>query len=315
MTAIPTLRTTSRGSLIPLVDYLLGFRPVSSTVIIFLKGSIVQVTARIDNEDLGRPELAEQMTIAADRVGADHCYLVSYDTLDEHIEQTHQITQPLVAMGVELDDHLLVSERSWYSTSSGEQGPLDDLATDPIACERVYQGKLLAASRDEIAAQVEPGRDLPSDAFGSGYQAMDEAMRFMSSDDVVRAIGVLLDSDEHDGHQLGEIAALGRHRASTEPALARIRCADADRWLDLWSRLVRLTDGETAVLPVVAAGCAAWAAGQGVLATAAIEELTALDPEHPIGRVLTHAQAEVLPPALWDNFAMRLEPGVAGIPG
>lgn len=315
MTAIPTLRTTSRGSLIPLVDYLLGFRPVSSTVIIFLTGTTVQVTARIDNEDLGRPELAEQMATAAERVGADHCYLVSYDALDEHIELTHRLTRPLVEMGVELDDHLLVSERSWYSTASGEQGPLDDLATDPIACERVYQGKLLAASREELAAQVEPGRDLPSDAFQAGYQAMDEAMRVMGTDDVVRAIGILLDSDEHDDHQLGEIVALGRHRASTEPALARIRCENASRWLDLWSRLVRLTEGKAAELPLAAAGCAAWAAGHGVEMLTALDELKTINPEHPIGRVLAHAHAEVLPPDLWDQFAMRLEADVPGVPG
>ena len=91
----PVLRLTSPGSLIPAIDYILGFRPADSTVIMLLRGRTVQVTARIDNDELSHERVVDQMLAAADKVNADLMVAVSYHPSSRHLDAAGTLLRKL----------------------------------------------------------------------------------------------------------------------------------------------------------------------------------------------------------------------------
>lgn len=315
MSTIPTVHATSCASLIALVDSQLGFRPERSAVLTLLRGNIVVVTARIDLDGLTDVKLDHQMSRAVAQTEADGLIVVTYQPDARHLPLVHHIIGRLASHGVELMEHVLVEPEGWTSLVSGHSGGLDEVASDPISCQRIYNGNVLAASRSEIVAQLEAGSGALPEGFDEAFASTQAEMVHMSGSDIVRAVVEALDQWEA-GQPVnpGRIAALGVDRSAVEPVLARIRTTNSKMWLAYWAEVVRAAEGPAAVLPLVAAGCSAWAAGEGTLVNAAIDQLNELDHDHPMLKVLNHAVQECLPPLMWDDFARRLEPHVPGVP-
>lgn len=313
---VPALRATNGASLIALNEFQLGFRPSRSAVVSLLQDHIVRITARTDLDGLTDVKLDHQMSRAVAQTGANGFIVVSYQPDPRHLPLIERLVAHLASQGVELLEHVMVGAESYTSLVSGQSGSLDEVANDPISVQRIYDGNVLAGSRSEIVAQLEAGSGALPEGFDEAFASTQAEMVHMSGSDVVRAVVEALDQWEAGQPvNLGRIAALGMDHSAVEPVLARIRTTNSKQWLAYWAEVVRAAEGPVAVLPLVAAGCSAWAAGEGALVNAAIDQLTELDRDHPMLKVLNHAVQECLPPLMWDDFAMRLEADVPGVPG
>lgn len=309
-----TITATSPAGTLAAVDALLGFRPHQAVALVFLHGSRVQVTAHVKLTDLGEESMPDHLARAARQTGADALLVVAYQPSATDLDTVQAVADHLSAQGVRTQEFIVVNESSYFSVMGRGSGSIDEVLTDPVSAQRVYEGQPVARSREEVAAQLQPGSDPEPDGYAASHAETLAAVAGMSGDAVAHALGEALDglvrADQADGALLGRIAALCTHDAAQMPVLSRIRTHSAGHWLALWSRVVRI-EGEGADLAMAAAGCAAWASGSGLLVNVACDHLDETAGEPYLVRMLRQAISDCMPPGLWDHFTTRLEADAA----
>jgi hypothetical protein len=81
--------------------------------------------------------------------------------------------------------------------------------------------------------------------------------------------------------------------------------------VDLWTEVLRRAEPDLSVAPAALLGFAAWRAGDGVIASMAVERALAADPGYALARLLAEVIAGGLPPQAWDA-ARRAQPMRSG---
>ena len=87
---------------------------------------------------------------------------------------------------------------------------------------------------------------------------------------------------------------------------------DAERYADLWSRVVRLVPAAISAAPLALAGMAAWIGGNGALQNCCIDELRRIHPRYSMGSILCSLSEQAVSPRLWDEMAGPLRETVRG---
>lgn len=316
--SVPTVKISSCASLLALVPQLLAFEPRESLVAVFLAGNRVAVTMRVDLKDLTDIGLIDKVEMAVEQVDADSTVLIAYtdDENDDLGMLLSELQLDIAARMGRIGQHLEVVEAiavngdRWRSLVHGEAGSMEEVRCDPVAVRGIVDGVPVSRDREALADLVRPGTER-SAGFTSAFRSTLAEMVTLSDDEVAQITGEHLDAwwrgAPADGSLLGRLVALGTHEAATPVVLARITTDTARRIHPLWAAAARCSQGSAALLPLLAAGASAWAAGDGATMNVATDFAAEIDRENVMVRMLRVATDHCLSPDHWDRFVETLD--------
>ncbi len=331
----PTIRVSDPAGLLAAIPELIGFLPERSLVVVFLIEGRVALTMRGDLDQVDRSwKPVDQTVEVARQHEADAVVLVAYDDeLDDHLDQmlvivasrietrsvaAHWRVHVRAAMAVGTD------ARRWRFVlgQDGERMPpvartYDEVAYHAISAGRVYAGKVLAGGRDEVAARVQPGSETPSDLFTLSVEAAVLALGQLSDEEavalMVEDLAAIEDSpDAVDDTALGRLVGLLANGPARDAAMLRLNRENAARFLDVWSRAVRLTTGRPCLAALFLSGTAAWLQGDGVLVNACVEAGQRIDDRHIGVLVLDHVSQNALAPSVFEEMRVEMLKQLSG---
>ena len=226
------------------------------------------------------------------------------------------------AAGIGLVEALRTDGRRYYPLLATDadlrtNGVAYDVTDHPFAAEAVVQGRVVHRSRAAMAAQLDP---LPPAV--TAVERILAQPEYAEDPDLAHRPADLLEAgawieDLVRGHvaartlpaddDVAELAWLVQVTRLRDAAWGTMRREDARQHLELWIHVLRRTP-EHLVPPVAAlAGWAAWLAGDGALAWAAVDRCTAVDPDYGLAGLLGGALSRAVPPELgeptWDWWA------------
>jgi Domain of unknown function (DUF4192) len=314
MTADPSTSTTTLTARTPedilaVVPVVLGFEPTESMVMLTF-GSDQPFHARVDLPDRAEAvtEMAASLVEPAGRHRVPRVFLVAYSERDRFADRALQVTaRALRREGVEVIDGLLTDGRRWRPVPGRPGVPLDgvpyDLSAHPFAAQAVYDGRVVHASRERLAATLaaDPGRvarvvpalaaltGAPRPALEEGHWARELVVRHVdggtSPDDgeVARLLRGILDVRVRD--------------AAWSP-LCRER---AREHVEFWTDVVRRAPDPLVPAPAGLLAFAAWQAGQGALAWCAVDRCVEADPGYSLAGLVAELLTRAVPPDTWEG--------------
>ena len=329
-TASITIRT--EADVLALVPFTLGFVPEDSLVLLTLDQDGAPFQARVDLPP--RPGLLPAAVAAlvdpAVRNGGSRGLVVVYSD-DPVLAQAAAwaLHLSLRRAGIQTVVAIRADGQRWYPLRLADRGTrrgslaavhevdpdsLDvvgvpyDLRSHPLTTRSVFEGRVTHGSRQELADSVARSdaeaaavatafRDLPalrpsltSELVEEGRALVEEVRALLRSDDPVDAV---------DPASVARLLRGIAHRDVRDLLWCEITRFTADRHVVLW-RAVVVRSPDALVAP--AAGLlafAAWLAGDGALAWCAVDRCLDADPGHMLGRLVSQALEEGLPPSAW----------------
>jgi len=333
MTSTPeTMTIRDLSGLIAVLPTMLGFHPERSLVVCFLNGPRIALTMRADLDGARVQDLASTAIMAAQRADATELIAVGY--IPNVSPVIHEVLRDLsIAIENEtLDDEMPLTVRAiaavgrdgWtelpmWSREIPELRSLDELTNHPVHVERVFQGMAPAKSRAEVVARVQAGSDAPADAFVAACRSQHEEMAQLAGHEMAARLDELLTAYEGlptgelpDPASMGQMAALITHGEARDVASLRVSTETSHRWVDLWSAIVRCTDGEGAAAPLALCALASWVRGDGTLANAACDQADSIcdglgTARHPLARIVRSVLVNAIDPHHWTQFAREVK--------
>jgi hypothetical protein len=308
--ARPPIYISAPAELVEATRYLLGFAPVESIVLIgygcdnaALERRRVRLSARVD---LDTPEeQLDQLVSPLQRgdVAAVTVLFFTADPIGKGLRQlSYTLTDLFLAAGIELTDVLVATDTHWWSMLCENPqccpvGGTPRLAASQAAAEMVFAGIPAAATREELAERFEQEPDLDrytNALLDAEYRKTKAVLNNRLKDVLKRDLALI-------------IAEIRRHREDpdrrlTVPQVGRIGVALQDYmvrdeiWLgiddhtieadDLLLQLVRRLPAPYQASPLFLYGWAAWRAGNGALASIAVERAMQAEPNYSAARLL-----------------------------
>lgn len=315
MTELRTVRATGPADLLALVPTLLGFHPADSVVLVTLGSAPSPVHARVDLPvDMQDAEaLAAHLAGVVDRNGVGAVALLLYtDDAPLAAGVVAALVPRLAAVRCAVRCAVRADGRRWWLLGRRERGPGTpyDLGTHPLTAEAVVEGRVMFASRAELADTLVAD---PAEVEEVETRLGEEADRLVP----------LLPSRAHrvaEGrwlrHRVRRSLADGRPMGASDAARvllllqatlelrdvawAEMRHGNAGEHVTLWRDLVRRSPVELRAAPASLLGFAAWLAGHGALAWCAVERAQEAEPGYGLAGLLSTALAGGVPPSAWE---------------
>lgn len=320
-----TTRVSDLAGVLSLVPDLVGYEPTDSLVVLFLSERRLALTMRCDlGADVGY--VVEKAKLAAAQASSQDVVIVAYAERMTSGVRARLVDVSLAIENGTFDDELplrvfqlaAVTQGGWcevdpWTSQTPVLHSLDELANHPVRVSSVFAGRAVAVSRDEIAARVTPESETRSPAFEVAAEAMIVLVRELTDANAVSLMTEGLDDIESlaEGEQPDDVTLAGLtvllcHPAARDAAMLRIDRTNAQRHVDVWSRIVRLTNGRVALSALFLAGAAAWQLGDGAVTNLCAEEGAKIDPEHIGVKVLAAVGEGCLPPDVFDSMKADL---------
>jgi len=321
------VRVGSADGLLAVVPFLLGFHPCDSLVVLGIGGphARVRVAFRYDlpdpPEDEIASDIAEHAASVLDRQDLTTAVAIGYGPGRMVTPVVDKLLPVLRDAGIKVHDALRVQDGRYWSYVCGDPGccPPDGVAFDasehPAAAALAAAGLPARRDRAELASVLEPAADPPD--------SMDQAMRRAQDRLAALVAGALRDGG---GDPFQPVADAGRRsvRLAVAACRAGAELSDDDvAWLgvtmtdlrvrdDAWARmdpefteahqrmwtdLVRRLPADLAAAPAALLAFTAWQAGDGALASIAIERALAADPGYSMALLIADALYAGLPPS------------------
>jgi len=328
----------SSAELIASVPFLLGFHPTDSIVVIAMLEGRVEFVARGDLPGQGSlPAIAHRMVSVLMRDDIDTVVLVGYGTTRLVTPALDAVRAALTVTDIHALDVLRVEDGRYWSLVCSDprccppEGKPYDPSSSAIGAAAVYAGRVALADRGAVAesiapvdgsareamtlatiradgrltalierARAEAGADsAPAGGAGSAVRANARVARVLraAGDEAVDAAvdryraGARLTDDE-----VAWLSVLLVHLPVRDHAWEH---TTDDEWqVDLWSDVVRRVDVDLVVAPASLLGFAAWRAGQGALASLAVDRALAVDPDYAMAQLLDEVLEQCIPPSV-----------------
>ncbi|MHB1594056.1 MAG: DUF4192 domain-containing protein [Streptosporangiaceae bacterium] len=323
------VRIGSADAVLAVIPHLLGFNPASSLVLLGIGGphARVRLAFRYDLPDPPDEALAADIAAHASSVlNRQHlatAIVVGYGSGRLVTPIVDSVGPALRAAGVAIRDALRVEDGRYWSYLCTDPAccPPEGVAFDPSghpAAEALgAAGLTVHADREALAATIAPDPGPAAEMSAAVSRAVrragrliDEALATPDCDDPLQAFA-------DAGRRAVRIAVSGCRRGAriTDPdeiawlglALTDLRVRD-DAWArmdprfrraheELWAGLVRRLPAEYVPAPAALLAFTAWQAGDGALASVAIERALAADPGYSMALLIAEALHAGLPPS------------------
>lgn len=315
MTELRTVRATGPADLLALVPTFLGFHPADSVVLVTLGSAPSPVHARVDLpvDPADAEGLAAHLAGVVDRNGVGAVALLLY-TDDAALAAT--VVDALVPRLAEVRCAVRCAARAdgerWWLLGRPEQGPGTpyDLGTHPLTAEAVVEGRVMLASRAELAGTLVGDPAEVEEVETWLDEAADRLVPLLPSREhlVVEGRWVRHRVRRHlaDGRRLdaSDVARLLLLLHATvelrDVAWAEMHHGNAREHVTLWLDLVRRSPVELRAAPASLLGFAAWLSGRGALAWCAVERAQEAQPGYGLAGLLSTALAGGVPPSAWE---------------
>jgi hypothetical protein len=307
----PTTTLTARTpeDLLAVVPVVLGFQPTESMVMLTFGGD-PPFHARVDLPD--RPDdVAEMAASLVDPAGlhrVPRVFLVAYSERDRFADRALLVTaQALRREGIEVIDGLRTDGSRWHPVPGRPGVPLDgvpyDLSAHPFAAQAVYDGRVVHASRDRLAATVGADPDLVARVVpalaalsGEALPALEEGQ--WARELVIRHVASGTSPDD------GEVARLLRGILDVrvrDAAWSTLQRARAREHVAFWTDVVRRAPDPLVPAPAARLAFAAWQAGHGALAWCAVDRCVEADPGYSLAGLVVELLDRAVPPGTWEE--------------
>jgi hypothetical protein len=336
------LPVRSPADLLALVPYLIGYPPPTDSLLaVALDGARIIFAARIDLPTVPNSEehsQQEHSTAASDDQASDaeayeiaatlagvtgrqnpsSVVLVGYGTRDRVLPMLEVAIGVFAEAGLSVRLALRVSDGRFFHDNCPDgcppEGTAFDPASSPAAAYAVYAGRVALPDRAAFVARLAP-------VDGPEREAMEQA-----TTRAARRMAHLLDRVTTNPNTLDEVGraairdALDRHqqggRLSDDEAalltvlLVHIPIRD-QAWsltdgsapqISLWSDLTRRARPDLVAAPASLLAFAAWRAGDGTLATLALNRALRADPGYRMAQLLYQALQAGMPPSALDGW-------------
>lgn len=312
MTAECIIKVSSPAELIAAVPYLLGFHPADSVAVVATRAKKIIFAARYDlpaqelSDDVARADAAEVAAVVASQ-GVTGATVIGWG-------EPADVTPTVLRVGAALDrasvpvlDQLRVTDGRYWSYMCTDPGccPPDGRPCLPadsvIAASATYSGAVALPDRGALVAQIAPAEG-----------ALRETMAAATARAQAR-LSELYDRESHEAGFVRQVRRAGRAaireaerryrsgRRLTDDEVAWLgvllvhipvrdyaweRTADSEWWLTLWTDVLRRVEPIYVPGPACLLSFAAWRAGHGALARAAVDRAFAQEPLYEMASLL-----------------------------
>lgn len=310
-TSRTTLTARSPEDLLAVVPVVLGFTPTESVVMLTF-GADQTFHARVDLPAASSPtdDLVACLREPAVRHGVRRVVFVVYS---EHADRAARVGRRLVrgfrAADIEVVDVLRADGRRWFALLRGRRstpvgGVPYDVSSHAFAAQAVLEGRVVHASRTELAATLARDADTADlVAAAAPPPAGAEWVRRTTRSLVAQRAS----PDTDTAARL--LAAVGTDVDARDAAWVATPRDDARDHVALWTDLHRRAPTPWAPAAAAVLAMHAWLAGHGALAWCAVERAQELDPDHSLARLVADLLSGAVPPTEWDDvWAESREP-------
>ncbi len=316
-TAPTTLRLSSPGELVAALPALLGFPPTASLVLLCLTGEragTLGLVARVDlppaGDRLAQELVVEQLAVLCTQ--RDTAAAVLVVVCDEpgagraapRCALVRAVRTALEAVGTELVGAHHVAEiaegRAWGGYGDDRHGVLGDPRSSSVAAAHVVAGRVLHASRTELASLLDPAQ---TRAVTRALAPAQRAVAGVPVDELLRRVLTAVARVAHDGAVELTATGVAQLGAALGPVAVRDACfglagtAVRDAAEQLWIHLARCLPAPERAAPAVLLAHSAYARAEGPTAGVALETALAADPGHRMAALLQSALRAGLEPA------------------
>jgi hypothetical protein len=311
----------SLGDLLAVVPYLLGFHPADSAVLLGLRTKKIIFQVRGDlPPPADVPEFVAYYAELLVRQHAGAAVVLGYGAGPLVTPVVLALQAAVEARGITVLDALRVADGRYWSYLCDEpaccppEGSPYDVANHPLALAAVVDGYVALPTRKALERRFAP-------VAGRARVAMDEATR-RAGDRLAALV------ERSPGNAGAVVCTAGT--AAVDAAVIRQRNGgrltdDEVAWLTavlvhppvrdhawesvggdlgvhigLWTDVLRRGDPALAAAPGSLLAFAAWRAGEGVIATIALDRALAIDPGYDMALLVARALAGGLSPAEWE---------------
>jgi hypothetical protein len=326
------LPVRSPGDLLALLPYLIGYVPVDSLVAVALDRGKIILAGRIDlptgpagteehrvsRYEAEARETAATLAAAVVRQTPTIVVLLGYGTPARVTPMLEVASGVFTAAGVPVRLALRVTDGRFFHDNCPNDCPPEgtafDPASSPVAAHAVYAGRVALPDRAAYAARLTPVE-------GPERDAMEQA-----STRAAQRLAQLLDRTTTSPNTLDEVGraairdalhryAQGGRLVDDEAALLTVLLRHipirdhawsltdgAAHHIALWTDVTRRTRPDLVPAPASLLAFAAWRAGDGTLATLALNRALHADPGYRMAKLLYQVVQAGLPPSVLDGW-------------
>ncbi|GAB3264981.1 DUF4192 domain-containing protein [Nocardioides dilutus] len=288
------------------VPVLLGFEP-SDSVVMLTFGGRETFHARID---IPPPrELDEAVALLLEPAlahGVEHVLFVVYSARQRRSQRLlDRLGASFAEAGIRVVSTVRADGARWFLPGVPDApGVPYDVCAHPFRVRSVFEGIVVSASRDELAARLVPTPGVASvDRARARVDAYD-------STEVVATVWRALGRGSFEDDDLAGVLQGMCDQAVRDAAWGSMTRDDASAHVALWTDAVQRSPEDLVGAPAAVLGLAAWLAGNGALAWCAVDRCTASDPDNSLAELVGRLLSRAVPPSSWDHTYR--EPGGAG---
>jgi hypothetical protein len=317
MNSPKTFRAETPEDVIAAVPVALGFHPAESVVMLALGRAGVHARIDLPTEEAHFAEVAHHLAVAATRSACERAVFVIFsDRAEGAAKQAEQITAAFGATTVEVFDILRTDGSRWFTLAPDAPPELTtdgvpyDVSAHPITTAAVYDGAVTHASREELAATLDPDPDAQPAVAAAADRArgrhvfVQPAAEARWVEQTVRT--AVRDGDCLDAEDAGRLLV-----ALTDPRVRDVAWADmsgsrAEAHIAFWTDLVRRAPTDLRPAPATMLAFAAWLGGRGALAWCALDRCFAVDPAYSLAGLLADMLQHAARPDIWTGIPREL---------
>ncbi|MEJ3742394.1 DUF4192 domain-containing protein [Actinomycetes bacterium KLBMP 9797] len=330
MTAKLSLRSPT--DMIAAVPYLIGFHPTDSAVVLGMKGKKLSFAAR---HDLDVPAAAfDHLAEVVAGQGLDCAAVLGYGPAHRVDGVVKEVRDALESRGLEVVEALRIAEgRFWsYVCANLECCPPEGVSYDAestqVAAHATLAGMVALPDRGAVVRQIEPvgflAREAMRQATERAYGRLGHLLDAAPASDLlgrraIRKAGAAAVTEAmrryREGGQLTDdevawLTALLVHLPVRDFAWERI--GDEGWHVQLWTDVVRRAEEEVLPAPASLLAFAAWRAGQGTLAGAAVERALAANSAYTLALLMQEVLTRGIAPSALADFPASTDARAGG---
>jgi hypothetical protein len=304
--AYPPISLKSPADVLAAIPYLFGFHPADSVVVLGLRAKQVTFQVRVDLPAAADAmPFAKQLTAIVLRQHVTRALIVGYGSDAVATPAIRALRHELRRRRIDVPEALRATGGRYFSDvcrspeCCSPDGVPYDVTTSVIAATATAAGLNVVASRDDVAARLDPigGRTAAAmhDAIIRADQRLcaltGETSTALDTAGVEAVDAAIAQFRLHGGLDEDEIAWLTLLLLNVtvrDYAWERVG-EDLDLHARLWTYVVRRAEPELVAPPATLLAYASWRDGGGAIATIAVDRALAADPEYRMARYLAHA--------------------------
>lgn len=276
------------------VPVLLGFEPADSVVMLTFGGRET-FHARVDLPPA--QELDEAVDLLLEPAIAHEVtqvLLVVYSGRRRLAARLlERLAAAFTAVGIGLVMLLRADGQRWFLP--GRPGAPYDVGAHPFRVRSVFEGQVVTASRDELAARLAPT---------PGVGAVEEARTTVLAYDATEVAVTVWRALEHGRFEDAELAGVLQGMgdgAVRDAAWGSMTREEAPAHVRLWTDAVQRSPRDLVAAPASVLALAAWLAGNGALAWCAVDRCVESDPDNSLAGLVGDLLSRAVPPSSWER--------------